>query len=107
MVMERIRLTGRELYIFYHKEMGNNKQVEVMGCTNKVVLARRSGVNYDNLVRVFTREKRHFYENGDVIIMRLYVRNIIKGSQSLSRRGKGGMEVFARYVRRSSNNNDY
>ena len=98
--MERIRLTGKELFVFYHKEVGLDRELEVIGCTNKKVLAKMSGLSYDNLVRVFTRERRHYYDNGDVVVMRLYTKNIHKGEQSIARRGKGGMEKFANYIKR-------
>jgi hypothetical protein len=98
--MERIRLTGKELFVCYHKGIGDTKRVEGIACTNKVVLAQRSGINYDNLVRIFTREKRHYYETEGVVIIRVYVRNIYKGGQSMKRRGRGGMEKFATYISR-------
>jgi len=86
-----MRLTGKELFIYYHKLVGDGS---VGGCTNKVILAKKSGVRYDNLVRVFTRERKHYYENDDIVIMRLYVGGIEKGRQSMVRRGRGGMEKF-------------
>ena len=93
------RLHSKELFIWYPKWIGrDDKKVTARGYTNKRVLSQRSGVNYDNLVRVFTREGKHYYENADGVIIRLYVSEITKGGQSVARKGKGGMENFVRYI---------
>ena len=42
----------------------------------------------------FTRKGRCYYENEEVIILKLHTEDIEKGSQSIARRGKGGMERF-------------
>ena len=89
--MERVRLSGKELFVYYHKGMGD---IEAGGCTNKRILAEKSGIGYNNLVRIFTRNRVNYYEDDTVVIIRLYVRSIVKGSQSMARRGKGGMERF-------------
>ena len=105
--MERLRLSGKEMYVFYPKGMGNGMDVEAICCTNKTILSKRSGVGYDNLVRVFTRERKSYYENEEVIIIRVYIRNVVKGRQSISRRGKGGMEAFKRYLSGKRSSSEY
>ena len=89
--MERVRLSGKELFVYYHKGMG---EIEAGGCTNKRILSEKSGIGYDNLVRVFTRDRVNYYEDDTVVIIRLFVSNIVKGRQSMVRRGRGGMERF-------------
>lgn len=90
--MERVRLASKEIFIFYFK----NGEKKISGCTNKVTLSKKSGIGYENLVRVFTRERKDHYENDDVMILRLRVSDIEKGKQSFVRRGSGGMEAFKR-----------
>lgn len=96
---ERVRLTGRDLFVYYFKKLEN---VKVGGCTNKRILSKRTGVDYDTLMWYFTRKDRCMYENEDVIILKLYTSGIEKGAQSIARKGKGGMEAFmSKYVRKS------
>ena len=93
---ERVRLTGRILFIYYFKKMEGMK---IGGCTNKRILSKRSGVDYSTLMSNFTRKGKCFYENEDTVIMKLHTSDIEKGAQSMIRRGKGGMERFMeRYV---------
>ena len=89
-----IRLTGKELFVYYYKGMGEGSNVQVGGCTNKRILSKKTGIEYNTLMWVFTRKGRCYYETSEVVIMKLFVRNIIKGNQSIVRRGRGGMERF-------------
>ncbi len=91
------RITSRVLYVYCIR----HGDIHVVGgCSNKRVLSERTGVGYDNLVRVFTRSRRVYYEGvGGVLILKLEVGSIVKGSQSIRLRGKGGKELFQRYVR--------
>jgi hypothetical protein len=93
------------MFVYYCKITGrDNRKVIGRGCTNKRVLAKNTSIGYDNLVRIFTREGRGFYENDDYIIVKIYPSEIDKGSQSFIRKGKGGMEKFVeRYVIKGNN----
>ena len=95
-----LRLTGKDLFVFYHKRLGlADKSIEPGGCTNKRVLSNKTGIEYNTLMWVFTRQGLCYYENDDTVIMKLYTGNITKGGQSVARKGKGGMERFIeRYV---------
>ena len=96
-----IRISSKELFIYYHKHLDSEgRDAVVGGCTNKRILASRTGVGYYTLMKVFTRRGDCFYENGDVIIIKLFTSDIIKGKQSMSRRGRGGMEKFLQYTYR-------
>lgn len=96
-----VRISSKELFIYYHKQLGSEgRNAIVGGCTNKRILASRTGVDYYTLMKVFTRKGGCFYENGDVIIIKLFTGDIIKGKQSMARRGKGGMEKFLQYTYR-------
>lgn len=100
---EAVRLTGKELFIYYHKGVNvNDNKILPGGCTNKRVLASRTGIDYNVLMWHFTRKGRHYYENDDIVIIRLFTDNIVKGNQSFKRRGRGGMESFLKYVNRTS-----
>jgi hypothetical protein len=94
-----VRLTGRELFIYYNKKLGiDDKGISVGGCTNKRILADRTGIDYNKLMWIFTRKNKCFYDDGNTVILKLYTSDIKKGGQSLARKGKGGMESFARYI---------
>jgi hypothetical protein len=70
----------------------------VGGCTNKRVLSTKTGIGYDLLMKVFTRQGKCFYENEHVIIFKLSVGAIEKGKQAFSRRGSGSMEKFRSFT---------
>ena len=94
-----VRLGGKVLFVYYFKKLGeSNKQIEVCGCTNKHKLSERTGIDYNTLMRIFTRQGKNYYENEDVLILKLPTGNIIKGDQSITRRGRGGMENFVKYL---------
>jgi len=99
-----VRLGGKELFVYYHRGIGEgDNSIRVGGCTNKRVLSRKTGVEYNTLMWVFTRQGRCYYEDKDMVIMKLRTADIEKGAQSIARRGKGGMQNFVRYVMKSSN----
>ena len=94
-----LRLYGKELYIVYPKlgiEGGNFK---VEGYTNKRQVSGRFNLKYDNLVRVFTRNRRTYYEFEEAIVMKLYLSDITKGGQSFARKGRGGRDQFDKFIR--------
>jgi hypothetical protein len=78
---------AKVVYVCYRKDGVNSVPV---GCTNKRLLSRFSGMGYENLVRIFTRGRRFYYEDGERIIMKVYEGSIIRGAQKISRRGRGG-----------------
>jgi hypothetical protein len=88
-------LGGKELFVYYRKSGGGI----VGGCTNKRILSKRTGIDYNTLMWNFTRKGRCYYENEFVVILKLHTSDIEKGAQSMVRKGKGGMERFMeRYV---------
>ena len=95
--MVRFQTSSKELYGYYLKED------RVSGCcTNKRALEIETMVGYNTFRRVFDRRGEDCYEDERVIIIRIRVSRISKGRQSLSRRGKGGMEKFAMYINKGS-----
>jgi hypothetical protein len=96
----RARLTGRELYVYCFKKLDNVKNGI---CTNKRILSDRTGIEYCVLMNMFTRKGLKRYENEDVLILKVYTADLEKGSQSIRRRGKGGMENFVKnYIRQTN-----
>ena len=90
-----IRITGRELFIYYHKKLAeDSKGIIVNACTSKRTLSKRTGVDEGLLMRIFTRKGLCYYENENTIILKLQTRVIEKGKQSMVRKGRGGMEKF-------------
>jgi hypothetical protein len=102
-----VRLGGKELFVYYHRGIGEDTRIRVGGCTNKRVLSRKTGVEYNTLMWVFTRKGLCYYEKEDIIILKLYTSDIEKGGQSMKRRGRGGMENFMRYVMGRENSGGY
>jgi len=87
------RIASKELYAFYWREDEVNKRPGIsFGCTNRTVLSERTGIPYKDLRRIFTARGKMFYEDRErgFIIIRIMVSDIVKGRQSLSRRGRGG-----------------
>lgn len=90
-----VRLSGKDLFIYYHKGLAeSNPGIIVNACTNKKILAKKTGVDYNTLMSHFTRRNRCYYENETTIILKLHPGVIEKGGQSMARRGRGGMEKF-------------
>lgn len=100
-----IRLTGKELFTYYHKRLGEgNKSIKCGGCTNKRILSKKTGIGEGMLMSHFTRKGFSYFENDDVVIMKVYTDLIKKGKQSMIRKGKGGMERFIeRYTIKKGN----
>jgi hypothetical protein len=100
-----IRLTGKELFVYYFKKLGEgNKNIRIGGCTNKRILSKKTGITWSVLENTFTRKGFCYYENEEVVIMKLRTADIEKGLQSMKRKGIGGMERFVeRYtIKRNS-----
>ena len=94
-----VRLTGRDLFVYYIRGVsGSENKVHGGICTNKRVLSERTGIDYNTLMWNFTRKGYSFYDNGDIVVMKFRPSDIVKGGQSLSRKGKGGMERFKNFV---------
>jgi hypothetical protein len=80
---------AKTIYIYYNKETEKEKgKGIVISCTNKKILSERTGLGYDNIVRVFTREKKIYWEGLEWVIIKIYVDEIIKGKQKFSKRMK-------------------
>lgn len=90
-----VRLSGKDLFIYYRKDI---EKIIVRGCTNKRVLAKKTGIEYNTLMKVFTRNHGCFYESNGVVIIKIHPGDIEKGGQSIARKGIGGMEKFSRYI---------
>ena len=52
-----------------------------LSCTNKRVLADRTGIGYDKLVKIFTREKRFYYEDKENKFIIIHSKSLHKGDQ--------------------------
>ena len=82
---------ARVVFVFQIKGDGEFMKKHVpVGCSNLRILHERSGVGFDNLVRIFTRKGLRYYENDSVIIMKVYESLILRGRQGLVKRGRGG-----------------
>ena len=68
---------------------GNGRDSHPIGCSNMRILSERSGVGYENLVRVFTRERRRYWSDGASYIVKIYESDILRGKQKLSKVGIG------------------
>lgn len=97
MKRERLIITSREIYGYYFKGIGQSG-----GCSNRKLLERKTGVDYNKLRNLFGDKRGFYYEDESVIIIRVMVNNFEKGRQSLIRRGPGGMEKFLKYTRGGS-----
>jgi hypothetical protein len=83
---------AKVVYIFYWKGTGKDGKVnKPIACTNKRLLSERSPLGYDNLVRIFTRQRRCYWEDSEHIIIKIYENDIIRGRQKISVRGRGGI----------------
>jgi hypothetical protein len=83
---------ARVIYIFHWKGLGKDRIKErPISCSNKRLLAERTGLGYENLVRIFTRQGRSYWEDSEHFIVKIYESDIIRGKQNLSIRGRGGI----------------
>jgi hypothetical protein len=100
-----VRILSSELFIFYDKKLGiGNNSIHSIGCTNKTILNERTNLDYGFLMKVFTRENKFYYEDENMIVLRIFTDEILRGKQSVKRKGKGGMENFAKYILRKGDN---
>ena len=82
---------AKVVYIFYWKgDREDADKRKPISCSNKRILSERTGMGYDNLVRIFTRLKRVYWEDSEHFIIKIFEGDIIRGNQKLSRRGNGG-----------------
>ena len=103
-----LRLTGKDLFIFYHRGIGiGDNNVKAGGCTNKRLLSKLTDIDYNTLMRVFTRQRRCYYETDTTIILKVFTNDIKKGNQSIGRRGRGGMEKFIERYTIKRNGSDH
>ena len=99
---KELRLYGKELYIVYPKIGITEGNFRVDGYTNKRQLADGNhGLSYDNLVRIFTRNKKTYHEFEEVIVLRLVLSNVTKGEQSLAKKGRGGRDQFNKFIKKN------
>ena len=95
-----VRIMSKVVFVYCFKKIENTRNGM---CTNKDILSKRTGVEYNKLMWIFTRKGLKRYENEDVIILKVYTADLEKGSQSIGRRGKGGMENFIKnYIRQTN-----
>jgi hypothetical protein len=81
---------AKVIYIFHWKGEGNKRAMDKpISCSNKRILSERTGMGYDNLVRIFTRQRRNYWEDGEHFIIKIYENDIIRGKQKLSVMGRG------------------
>jgi len=80
---------AKVIYVYFWKgggESGTNRKP--LACTNKRVLASKTGMGYENLVRIFTRKGRSYWEDSEHFILKIFVSDIIKGKQRIISRGQ-------------------
>lgn len=78
---------AKVVYVYYDKRTGGETgKGNVISCTNKKVLSERTGLGYENIVRVFTRERRVYWEGMGWVIIKIYTDEIVKGRQKFSKR---------------------
>lgn len=81
---------AKVVYILYWKrEVEKGEENRAIACSNKRVLAERGPLKYDNIVRIFTRQRKFFWEDLEHVIIKIYEKDIIRGNQKLSKRGMG------------------
>lgn len=86
---------AKVIFIFHWKgKEGERIKSKPVSCSNKRILAEKTkgipGMGYDNLVRLFTRERRVFWEDSEYIIIKINENDIERGKQKVSNRGRGG-----------------
>jgi hypothetical protein len=81
---------ARKIFVFQLLGLMEDKKKKPIACSNLRILHERSGIGYDNLVRIFTRNGRSFYMNDRIVIMKIYESNILRGGQTFSVRNVYG-----------------
>jgi len=77
---------AKVIYIFFWKREGKDRFTEKpISCSNKRVLSERTGMGYENLVRIFTRERRYYWEDESHFIVKIRENDIIRGKQKISK----------------------
>lgn len=83
---------AKTIFILYWKGMnGERVKDKPISCSNKRILAEKvggiPGMGYDNLVRLFTRERRTFWEdeNKEYLILKIYESDIERGRQKVKK----------------------
>ncbi|MGD0340534.1 MAG: hypothetical protein ABSA76_02335 [Bacteroidales bacterium] len=80
---------ARTIYIFIWKENdGKAKETKPISCSNKRILANRTHLGYDNIMRIFTRQGKYFWEDSEHIIIKIYEGDILRGRQKIKVSGK-------------------
>ena len=67
---------------------GDRRDIRPFACSNRRVLSQRTGMGYSNVVRVFTRERRYYYETEEYVVLRFFEGDIVRGKQKLSIQGR-------------------
>jgi len=71
-----------EIFTFNWGDKGKG-DVFLFSCTNKRVRADRAGIGYDKLVKIFTREKRNYYEVPEKELNIIRLKILHKGGQRI------------------------
>ncbi len=80
---------ARMVYIYCRKDSeGRRLESEPISCSNRRILSEKSGLGYENLVTVFTRKGRHYYETNECVVIRIYEKFILRGRQKIQVPGK-------------------
>ena len=77
---------AKEVFVYYAKNTGEKDcDIRPFGCSNRRILSQKTGKGYSNVVRIFTRERRYYYETGEFVILRLFESDISRGKQRIRR----------------------
>ena len=84
---------AKVIYIFYWKGVdGERVKDRPFACSNKRILAEKvkgtSGLSYENLVRIFTKQRRFYWEDNEHFIVKIYASEIKRGKQKVLGRGR-------------------
>jgi hypothetical protein len=80
---------ARMIYVYLWKDLeGGGIKTHPIACSNKRVLAEQSHMGYDNIMRIFTRQGRRYYEDREHVIVKIYESDILRGRQKIKVRGK-------------------
>jgi hypothetical protein len=71
-----------EIYTLYFGDKGKGDGVS-FSCTNKRVLADRTGIGYDKLVNIFTRQKKLFFEDPENNFIIIHSTLLHRGGQRI------------------------
>lgn len=71
-----------EIFTLFFGDKGTGEGFS-LSCTNKRVLADRTGIGYDKLVKIFTREKRFYYEDPEQGFLIIHSTLLHRGGQRI------------------------